>query len=184
MDPSDTGYFAYNQLYPPLFIEPMACQEQFAQQQTSNPSTIQEVQKSVLDYMEHCKKEPWSHQALLPNGLQVGEASLMFCRYNKAYKKNPSHYTSPEEYEHYLQIISQAITKYIGFEVNSSPDIQIKFRSHLSIGLFQGTKYSLQITSALKLFLKEMHLKKKGYTKQLKLLLEELDQRFVPDQSS
>ena len=72
MDPHDTGYFEYDDNYPPMCIKLNS---------GFNPSTINKIDNEIIAYLQDSYRTGLKHDhAILSCGLSAGEAGVLYFR--------------------------------------------------------------------------------------------------------
>ncbi len=173
MDSKDQGFFQYNDLYPPLCLEPVA--------ETEKEECKQAMEGSVTAYLQESYREGLKHEhTLLPNGLCAGEAALHYFR-DLNQKRRKSDWSSCEV-QQLLSKIQKTIEHHFEIQLKEGKDAII-FTKHINATLFQGKGHSSgpwsqphmrRIDPALKKMVGELNLKNKGYLAKLKTIKTEV----------
>lgn len=170
MDPHDQGFFHYNDLYPPLCVEP-APQEVDLFRQAMDGAVTAYLQESYREGIKH-------ENAILRNGLCVGEAALYYFR-ELHHKRRKCDFSNTE-----VQQIILSIQKLV--EQLFNVDLQtgrpsVLFRKYINPSLFHGKNqgpmsqpHARRILPALKNLLGDLNQKSKGYMVKLKKAMTEI----------
>jgi len=165
MDENDTGYFIYDDRYPPICIKPP--ENQLNEYKDS-------MEGAVTGYLQESYKDGLKHEdTILSNGLAVGEAGVFYFR-ELNNKRRRIEKCSMDAIQ-IMDNITDSILKHMGIEIKSSP-YQAVFEKHINHKLFKTKQYKRKLLPALKLFLAEVNMKSKGYTSKLRNVLAEIDE--------
>jgi hypothetical protein len=163
MDPTDDGYFQYDQNFPPLCVRP--------------PHTLSVhdfgtlVRQDIDAYInESCMHGIKDSGAVLPCGLTVGEAALIRLRsVSCCAKENPAANTLATQIEHGLR-------SHMDIDVERWRTTFNKYISMISDSRRPNTDLHMRqfLTTLLKAFLQEINMKTRGYTRSLRMVIDGL----------
>lgn len=152
MDEDDTGYFYYDDGYPPLCVrqgKPNAC-----------------LDSDIIEYLQESYKEGLKHEdAILHSGLSAGEAGVMYLR--KLNNKRRRVNSTDVNVDAFRQHVAESLRRHMDIDV-SNPDIGHVFNQFITPEVLQTNVHRRKLVHALKLFLREINLKTKGYTAKLR----------------
>lgn len=155
MDAADSGFFEYDDRYPPLCVRDVRAQV---------PEQV--VDAHITQYLQDSYKEGVKHtDAILPCGMSAGEAGVMYLR-----KMNSKRRRSDKvdvDMDQLVALITGSLQRHMGIDVTVKP-LRAMFARCLTPDVFQTKQYRRKIMQAIKLFLKEASMKSKGYTAKLR----------------
>lgn len=155
MDSADTGFFDYDDRYPPFCVRDV---------RTRVPDEV--VDGQITQYLQESYKEGIKHaNAILPSGLSAGEAGVMYLR--KMNNKRRRTDKVDLDVDQILAQVAESLKRHMGIDV-TSPLHRPIFQRHLTSDVFQTKQYRRKMMQAIKSFLKEANMKSKGYTAKLR----------------
>jgi hypothetical protein len=161
-----TGMFAdrfvYDDSHPPLCLR--GCP----------PAELNSVRKYVKQYLHESSRDGRKDaNALLECGLTAGEAAVFHIRDTNSMRR-----TVPVNHalDSWLVFLKESMQHH--FDLKFDDHVQRMFDQHISVSLFQTKQMNKQLSVALKHFLSEIQLKSKGYTVQLKRVLEDVENKW------
>jgi hypothetical protein len=157
MDPNDSGYFRYNDKYPPMCVE---------------GATTTNVEQDIVNYLQESYREGLKHECvILPCGLSAGEAGVMYFRgLNQKRMPQSNAAAASVNVPNLIRRLESAIETVMGICVRDAEYAAI-FAKHIHSEIFVCKQYRRKIVKAVKAFLKETDLNKKGYTSKLKSIM-------------
>jgi hypothetical protein len=150
----DTGYFVYDDQFPPL------CVRERKQTNKENLDT------DIIEYLQESYKEGLKHEdAILKSGLSAGEAGVIYLRKlnNKRRRVNSTDVNVDTLKMH----VAESLRRHMDVDV-FSPDLVDAFNKYVTADVLQTNVHRRKLVHALKLFLREINLKTKGYTAKLR----------------
>lgn len=164
MDENDTGYFTYDDRYPPICVKPPEAQL---------PDYKEAMEGAVTSYLQESYKDGIKHEdTILSNGLAVGEAGVFYFR-ELNHKRRKIEKCSMDVLQ-IMDNITASIKKHMEIDIRTS-QYQSIFEKHINHKLFKTKQYRRKLLPALKLFLTEINMKTKGYTSKLRNVMTEID---------
>ena len=163
MDSDDTGFFVYDSAYPPICVRP--------------PPELASEYKEPMDgtvtaYLQESYREGTKHEdAVLSNGLTAGEAGVLYFRELKC-KRRKCERTNPD-ISRVMEYVRHALHKHMGISF-SDTTYDAVFNRHITPDIFTTKQYKRVLTPAIKLFLKEINMKTKGYTSKLRNVISDI----------
>lgn len=160
MDSTDYGFFEYDPNYPPICIKPP---------QNQVPEYKQAMEGAITSYLQDSYKDGLKHEdAILPNGLAVGEAGVFYFRelHNKRRKPEKQYPELNPIIEKIIQSIKHHMNIYVSWDA---------IEHTLTPKLFQTKQYPKKLLMILKKILSDMNMKTKGYTSKLKQIIQDID---------
>jgi len=149
----DDGFFHYDSTCPPLFL------------QNSKQDDQQTIQQAVIQYLRSSAQSGIKHpNAVMSSGLTPGEAALIHFR-ECSHKQNDSQMLC------LIDLLRESIRSHLGFDPY---DHQELFHKHLQIVGLNELNVEHKVTCGLKNFLKECNKKTKGYTYDLKHIIQDI----------
>jgi hypothetical protein len=168
MDEKDDGRFHYDLQQVPLCV----CAA------VNEPHSS--IKPYLLQYFHFNSKiaAPSHENALLDSGLTMGEAAVLYFRYDACKKRRQLDTSAGSEPYHH--VIALALNEFMGIDVYSSPTTLQTFQK--AMGAFWFTNQLSQsmkhLTTILKGLLQDLQLKSKGYTTQLRRVVEQVE-RYI-----
>lgn len=155
MDPADTGFFEYDDRYPPFCVR-----------EARHVLPEEVVDAQITQYLQDSYKEGLKHEdAILSSGLSAGEAGVMYLR--KMNNKRRRLDKSDIDIDRAMRYIAESLKRHMDLDVNAKAYRPIFLRV-FTPEVFQTKQYRRKIMQTVKLFLKEANLKTKGYTAKLR----------------
>lgn len=155
MDAADTGFFEYDDRFPPFCIRDA---------RTKVPEEVVDAQ--ITQYLQESYKEGIKHaDAILPCGMSAGEAGVMYLR--KMNSKRRRLDKVDVDVDQILKHITESLRRHMDIDVTSRQHRPIFLRC-VTPEVFQTKQYRRKMMQAIKLFLKEANMKTKGYTAKLR----------------
>lgn len=148
-----SDYFQYSRRFAPSCFQPPECQL---------PQFEQVMKFAILDYQQSSAQLGIKHHnALMSSGLTAGEAGMIALQMKKGVveKRTPI-----------FQFLVDCMKQY--FDVNAEDHENAML--HLMLGDIPTPQLESRATIAIKAFLRDVHYKSKGYTFQLKQIVQEL----------
>jgi len=161
MNESDNGMFEYNLNYPPLCVKPHP-HEMNDFKSSMNTAVTSYLQDSYRDGLKH-------EDTILASGLSSGEAGVLYFR--ELNHKRMKCEKSLVDVNRYLDVIAKSLEKHLGVDVCRFKSV---FDKHINVKLFQTKQFFRKVNPAIKLFLKEIDMKTKGYTSKLKSVMHDV----------
>lgn len=153
-----SDYFQYSRRFAPTCFQPPDCQL---------PVFEQVMKTAILDYQKSSSQCGLKHHlALLPSGLTPGEAGMIAMQMKTGgsvvEKRTPIFY-----------FLSRCMKKY--FDI--TPEDSQNAIAHLMVGQTATSQLEARATVAIKAFLRDVKYRSKGYTFQLKEIINELKEQ-------
>lgn len=155
--------FIYDDSCPPLCLR------------TTDPVDLKFVRRAIQGYLHESsrdgRKDP---NAILNCGLAAGEAAVFHIRDVNSKRRTAS--ADPALHE-WLSFVRESVQHHFQFRFDDR--CNASFDRHIQVCLFQTKQMVKQLSVALKHFLSEINLKEKGYTGQLKRVLEDVEKKWT-----
>lgn len=156
--------FVYDDGHPPLCLRT-----------NDSPVDLTNVRRAIKQYLTDSSRDGLKDpNAMLECGLTAGEAAVFYIRDCNSKRRTVTYDPEMQEWVNFVKERMQ-----VHFQLNfADPLLNSMFDRHISATLFQTKQMAKQVSVSLKHFLSEIQLKEKGYTSQLKRVLEDLDQKW------
>lgn len=162
MDTGDQGFFEYDDRYPPFCVRDATAKV-----------PEEEVDGQITQYLQESYKEGVKHaDAILPSGLSAGEAGVMYLR--KMNNKRRRLDKVDVDVDRILHHVTDSLQRHMDIDVTSAQHRAV-FQRCLNLEVFQTKQYRRKLMQAIKLFLKEAHMKSKGYTSKLRNVMSSIN---------
>jgi hypothetical protein len=166
MDSSDRGYFEYDDKFAPLCVRDVRIVQSDAI-----------VDAQITQYLQESYKEGIKHSnAILPSGMSAGEAGVMYLR--KMNNKRRKVEKVDLDTDQIIANIGESLKRHMDIDILADEKYRSAFMKHITSDLFQTKQYRRKIIQVIKLFLKEMNLKTKGYTSKLRNVMTTINTRL------
>lgn len=117
-------------------------------------------------YLQESYKEGVKHEdAILASGLSAGEAGVLYFR--KLNSKRRKVYKADVNVDKVLFHVGESLRRHMDIDINSKP-IRPIFLRCMNAEVFETKQYRRRLMQAIKMFLKEINMKTKGYTSKLR----------------
>lgn len=154
MNAKDTGYFQYDDRYPPLCVTAVTHVDE------------RMIDTQITDYLQESYRSGIKHvDTILSSGLSAGEAGVIYIR--KLNNKRRRNGQTVVDVNSVRKHVAESLYRHMGIDVYSSVYIDT-FQRHVSKEIFQTNQYRRKLMQAIKQFLKDVNLKTKGYTAKLR----------------
>ena len=167
MDPTDTGFFEYDDNYPPMCIRDST---------TTAAIPDELVDAQITDYLQESYKEGVKHEdAILPSGLSAGEAGVLYFR--KLNSKRRRVEKLDLNVDLILSHVAESLRRHMDIDVTSR-QYRPAFVRCLNPDVFQTKQYKRKLMQAVKTFLRDIKMTTKGYTSKLRLVMTTINARI------
>ncbi len=154
--------FVYDDAYPPL-----CCR-------SDREVDLNVIRKAIGMHLVESSRDGVKHpDALLECGMTAGEAAVFHIRDISNRRRPVREDARTMEWMNFVRVSLER-----HFQLRLDGAVGESFARHVSPSMFETKQLTKHLSVALKHFLSEIQLKEKGYTSQLKLVLEDVEKKW------